>query len=224
MGNLEKWQQGAEEFVLEQVGDPPARVLEVGCGEGKLARALARAGHSVTAIDPRAPDGPIFRRLTIEEFSDPTRFDYVVASLSLHHVEDLGSALDKIASFLHAGGSLVVVEFAWDRIDRATAEWALERLPATSHSGTPSWLMRCCRGERCAAEWAAEQGFHSSRQMRDELELRFDERLFEWVPYLYPDLGEDTSEADESMAIEVGDIKATGFRYVGTRPLERRDA
>jgi hypothetical protein len=31
-----------EEFFLGQIGDPPARVLEVGCGEEGLARALAR--------------------------------------------------------------------------------------------------------------------------------------------------------------------------------------
>jgi SAM-dependent methyltransferase len=56
----------------------------------------------------------------VEEFSDPGPFDYVVASLSLHHIEDLGSALEKIANLLQAGGTLVVVEFAWDRLDEAT--------------------------------------------------------------------------------------------------------
>jgi hypothetical protein len=75
MGEPERWQQRVEEFVLEQVGDPPARVLEVGYGEGELARALARAGHLVTAIDPRAPEGPIFRRVRLEELSNPGPFD-----------------------------------------------------------------------------------------------------------------------------------------------------
>ena len=82
--------RGVEEFVLGQIGDSPARVLEDGCGKGELARALARVGYSVTAIDPRAPEGPIFRSVGIEEFSDAEPFDHVVASLSLHHVEDLG--------------------------------------------------------------------------------------------------------------------------------------
>src|SRR3712207_4696042 len=126
MGEPERWQQGVEEFVLEQVGPPPARVLEVGCGEGRLARALDRAGHVVTAIDPRAPEGPNFQRVRLEEFCDPGPFDYVVASLSLHHIEDLGRALDKISNLLGAGGSLVVVEYAWDRFDEATVAWALE--------------------------------------------------------------------------------------------------
>jgi SAM-dependent methyltransferase len=233
MGERAMWQQRVEEFVLGQVGLPPARVLEVGCGEGELAHALASAGHSVTAIDPQAPEGPIFRCVGIEEFTDPDPFDHVVASLSLHHIENLGGALDKIAEVLRTGGSLVVVEFAWDRIDEATAEWALERLPVASLTEKPSWLGRRCQewvrggpgGERARAEsyfaeWASEEGLHSSLRMLDELGRRFVERFFEWVPYLYPDLGEDTVEADESAAIEARTINATGFCYVGAATPE----
>jgi SAM-dependent methyltransferase len=229
MGEPGRWQQRVEEFVLGQIGDPPSRVLEVGCGEGELARAMACAGHSVTAIDPRAPEGPIFRRVRIEELCDPGPFDYVVASLSLHHVEDLGRVLDKIANLLRAGGALVVVEFAWDQFDEATAEWALERLPAASSSEKRSWLQRRCwewaRGgqggtrapvEAYFAGWASAEGLHGSRRMLSELGRCFDECLFEWVPYLYPDLDDHTSEADESAAIEAGTINAIGFRYVGT--------
>jgi SAM-dependent methyltransferase len=195
-----------------------------------LARTLARVGHSVTAIDPQAPEGPIFRRTTIEEFTDPAQFDHVVAILSLHHVEDLGTALSNMADLLRARGTLVVVEFAWDRIDEATAEWALERLPVASPKEKHSWLGRRCqewvrggrgetrvRAETYFAEWASEEGFHSSLLIRDELGRRFVERFFEWVPYLYSDLREDVSEADESAVIEAGTINATGFRYVGTR-------
>jgi SAM-dependent methyltransferase len=231
MGEPDTWQRRVEEFVLGQIGNSPIRVLEVGCGEGELARTLARVGHSVTAIDPQAPEGPIFRRTRIEEFTDPAQFDHVVAILSLHHVEDLGMALSNMADLLRVGGTLVVVEFAWDRIDEATAEWALERLPVASLSEKPSWLGRRCQewarggaretrapAESYFAEWASEEGFHSSRRIRDELGRRFVERLFEWVPYLYPDLREDVSESDESAAIEAGTINATGFRYVGTSP------
>jgi hypothetical protein len=68
-------------------------------------------------------------------------------------------------------GTLTVVEFAWDRFDEATAEWALEHLPAASSSEKPSWLQRCCwqwargdQGGTRAAEdahfprWAHEEG------------------------------------------------------------------
>jgi SAM-dependent methyltransferase len=120
------------------------------------AGAMVRAGHSVTAIDPRAPEGPIFQRARIEEFSDPRPFDYVVAILSLHHVEDLGRTLDKIANSLHTGGALVVVEVAWERFDGATAEWALERLPAASSLGKPSWLRAAAGDGRVEAKEGPE--------------------------------------------------------------------
>lgn len=235
MGEAVRWQRRVEGFVLDRIGDPPARVLEVGCGTGDLAHTLDRTGHSVTAIDPRAPEGSIFRRVGIEEFSEPGTFDHVVAILSLHHVEDIGGALDKMAGLLRAGGTLVVVEFAWDRIDSTTAEWALARLPGASASGKHSWLERCCRrrahaggdqvghlhAEAHAAGWAGEEGLHGSGRMREEIARRFVERFFSWWPYLYPDLDDDTSEADELAAIEAGKISATSFCYVGAVASER---
>ena len=112
------------EFVLSQLPPAPARVLEVGCGKGKLARALAADDYSVVAIDPEAPEGPIFRRTTIEDFQDAGSFDAVVASLALHHVEDLGNALDKLVGMLR--GPLILNEHAWDRLDPMTPEWEEE--------------------------------------------------------------------------------------------------
>ena len=111
-------------FVLSQLAPPPRRILEVGCGEGELARALAGAGYDVLAIDPEAPEGEIFRRTTIEAFAEPGPFDAVVASLSLHHVHDLGAALDKLLRL--SPGPLVVNEFAWDRLEPMTPEWEEE--------------------------------------------------------------------------------------------------
>jgi SAM-dependent methyltransferase len=142
------------EFVLSQLPPASARVLEVGCGEGELARALGDAGYDVVAIDPEAPDGEIFRRTTIEAFDDPGPFDAVVASRSLHHVEDLGGMLDKLVRLLGEGGPLVLNEFAWDRRDPMTPEWEEEH-----------------------------KGLHGYDVMRPELDARFEERLFEWRPY-----------------------------------------
>jgi SAM-dependent methyltransferase len=112
------------EFVLSQLPSAPARVLEVGCGKGDLARVLDAAGYEVVAIDPAAPEGATFRRTTIEAFNEAGPFDAVVASLSLHHVEDLGGVLDKLARLLR--GPLILNEHAWDRLDPMTPEWEEE--------------------------------------------------------------------------------------------------
>jgi SAM-dependent methyltransferase len=112
------------DFVLSQLPPPPARLLEVGCGKGELARALAERGYDVVAIDPEAPEGPIFRRTAIEAFDEPGRFDAVVASLSLHHFHELGAALDKLRRL--SDGPLILNEHAWDRLEPMTPEWKEE--------------------------------------------------------------------------------------------------
>ena len=112
------------EFVLSQLPPTPARVLEIGCGKGEVALALAERGHDVIAIDPDAPDGPIFRRVTIEAFDEPGPFDGVVASRSLHHVHELGAMLDKVLRLLR--GPLILNEFAWDRREPMTPAWEEE--------------------------------------------------------------------------------------------------
>jgi SAM-dependent methyltransferase len=112
------------EFVLSQLAAPPRRVLEIGCGDGELARALSERGYDVVAIDPDAPEGEIFRRTTIEAFDEPGPFNAVVASRSLHHVHDLGGVLDKLVRL--SDGPLILNEFAWDRREPMTPEWEEE--------------------------------------------------------------------------------------------------
>jgi 2-polyprenyl-3-methyl-5-hydroxy-6-metoxy-1,4-benzoquinol methylase len=65
---------GFHAFVDEHLPAAAARVLEVGCGRGDLARACAHAGHRVVAIDPDAPDGDLFRTTTLEDLTDPEPF------------------------------------------------------------------------------------------------------------------------------------------------------
>jgi hypothetical protein len=51
--------------------------------------------------------------------------------------------------------------------------------------------------------------------MREELDRRFTELLFAWMPYLYGELDGSDVESEERHLIESGAIQATGFQYVG---------
>src|SRR5438874_935113 len=154
------------DFVLAQLPPPPARVLEIGCGEGELAQALDGAGYDVLAIDPDAPDGPLFRRVTLEELDEPGPFDAVVAVRVLHHVNPLGGALDKLAGLAPI---LVVDEFAPERIHGPTQEWYESQhrlLVAAGHDpDAPASI----------DEWREHHsGLHTSSTLLGELEARYE--------------------------------------------------
>jgi SAM-dependent methyltransferase len=196
--------------VASKLPTGPARVLEVGCGDGRLARELDELGHQVVAIDPAAPPGAIFQAVSLKEFADPAPFDAVVASRSLHHIHDLSGGLSKLQRLLVPGGQLIVVEHAFDRLDEPTAGWYLKQRRAKGPNA-PSSL------EACMAEWDADHAdLHGYAAMRRELDLRFTERWFAWTPSLYLELG-TALEQEERTLIEAGSIKATGFQYVGER-------
>ena len=191
------------DFVRAELPEPPARVLEVGCGDGELARALDAAGYRVLAIDPVAPDGPIFERTTIEDLRDAGPFDAAVASRSLHHVHDLDAVLAKLAGLAPL---LVLHEFAWDRLDDATARWYDEQR-GRSPDPPPS-----------ASEWRSRHAhLHGFDALRSGLRRHFEERAFAFVPYLYRYLHLPELEPLEREAIERGEILALAFTYVGVR-------
>lgn len=176
-------------------------MLEVGCGSGELARALAAAGHDVLAIDPAAPAGPIFRKTTIEELDEPGPFDAVVASRSLHHVHDLDAVLSKLARLAPL---LVLDEFAWDRLDEPTARWYDEQRRRSATPPPP------------ASEWRRRHGdLHGFDALRSALDRHFDEREFSFVPYLSRYLHVPELAGVERELIAAGTIKALGFRFVG---------
>jgi SAM-dependent methyltransferase len=219
------WDRDVADMVLRALPPAPARVLEVGCGEGRLARSMAAAGHRIVAIDPNAPQGQLFQSVSIEEFVASEPFDAAVATLSLHHIAELDAAVAKITGLVILGGNFVVVEFAWDLLDEATAAWALEHLAPAREDG---WLARR-RNEWNAQNggdpssgfadylrrWAASENFHSATTMIDALRRHFHEMRFERWPYLYPEL-EGVTREQEIAEIEEGRIQATSFSFVGS--------
>lgn len=218
-------------FVQVSLPPAPAKILEVGCGDGWLCRELAQAGYDAVGIDPEAPRHSLLRGVGLDDFDSERPFDAVVAVLSLHHIGDVRQAVHRIARLLDSSGSIVVVEFGWDRLDPATLRWCLAHLDR--HSGTRSWLRDLCDAVRhalaegtasdvdaCVRSWAVERGYCSSATMLDALDSRFVGDPPVWGPYLYPDL-DNVTDDDEREAIAAGRIAVTSFRYVGTARTDR---
>jgi SAM-dependent methyltransferase len=95
------------------------RVLDVGCGEGQMARRIAAPGTEVVGLDP-APsqirearargNGPHYVRARAEAL--PCRngaFDAVLLCLALEHVDAFEVAIGEIARVLEPGGRFVLL-------------------------------------------------------------------------------------------------------------------
>jgi hypothetical protein len=180
-------------------------VLEVGCGSrGELALELDAAGYDVLAIDPRAPAGPIFRQVELDELDDPGPFDAVIAARVLHHVTPLEPAVEKLAAL---ASLLIVDEFAWDRLDPPTKEWYEGQHRILELSGAEPG------GPSDLDTWRHEHaGLHASGLVRAALAERFAEDVYEERPYLYRWLKGPTSEALEQSLVDAGAIQPLGYR------------
>jgi SAM-dependent methyltransferase len=95
------------------------RVLDVGCGEGQVARRIARLGADVVGIDPslsqvRAAHDrgrpPRFVQARAEQLPCLTAaFDAVLVCLALEHVDPFEPAINEIARVLVPGGRFLLL-------------------------------------------------------------------------------------------------------------------
>lgn len=219
----ERWLAATWPFVRAHLPQPPARVLEIGCGPlGGFVPALREHGYAATGVDPAAPEGRDYHRTEFERHELTAPLDAVVACTSLHHVADLGDVLDRVRAALVPGGVLVVVEWAHERFDEATARWCFDRLPDTAE---PGWLHRHRDLWRESGEdwdaylrgWAAGESLYRGRDIEAALRARFEVRSLVEAPYFFAELDGVTPE-DEQAAVDAGVIRATGIRFVGGRP------
>jgi SAM-dependent methyltransferase len=118
----ERWLAATWPFVRDHLPSAPAMVVEIGCGSlGGFVPALWRKGYDAVGVDPHAPEGLGYRRVTFEHHELPRSVDAVIACTSLHHVADLDQVADRVRAALAPGGMLVMVEWAWERFDEPSA-------------------------------------------------------------------------------------------------------
>jgi hypothetical protein len=181
-------------FVRANLPAPPARVLEVGAGDGRLGRAFRAIGYDVLAIDPRSERDDVLPA--------------AVAIVSLHHVEPLDESCRRLAELVEPGGALVVDEFDVDAFDLTAAGWWLEQRGLLGDT-VP----------KTAEELVAEHRdhLHSLARVVEALEPHFELGLPLRGPWLYRWNLVESLRAVEEEAIVRGDVPATGARLVGRR-------
>jgi len=94
---------------------PGDRILEVGCGQGHLTRALAARGLDIIGIDanPQAAEvagNGIVRCMLAEslDFEDET-FDFIVSVHAIEHIPPLEKALGEMRRVMKPGGEAVFI-------------------------------------------------------------------------------------------------------------------
>ncbi|MEV0315007.1 class I SAM-dependent methyltransferase [Nonomuraea fuscirosea] len=107
--------------ILRAVPDGAKSALDVGCGEGTLARELRRVVPHVTGIDPDAAGLALAREhaddiaYVQDDFRthpfEPASFDVVTSVATLHHM-DAAEGLTRMRDLLAPGGVLAVLGLA----------------------------------------------------------------------------------------------------------------
>jgi 2-polyprenyl-3-methyl-5-hydroxy-6-metoxy-1,4-benzoquinol methylase len=109
--------------LLEAVPEGCMSALDVGCGEGVLARRLRRSVMRVSAIDVDRDSIAVARQRDVASEIDyrlgdfltapfePESFDFVVCVAALHHM-DPAAALQRMRELLRPGGTLAVLGLA----------------------------------------------------------------------------------------------------------------
>jgi SAM-dependent methyltransferase len=187
-------------FARASLPPPPARVLEVGAGDGTLAAALAGDGHDVLPVDPK-PQAEHVRRASLLDVEGS--FDAAVAVVSLHHVEPLEPSLAHLGELVRPGGTLVVDELDVEALDERAARW---------------WIAHGGNGHD-PAEMIAEmrRHIHAIPRIVGALSPAFALEQPVRGPYLHRwHLPPGLLGAEEA-AIAAGEIPQVGVRFVGRR-------
>ena len=109
-------------------------------------------------------------------------------------------------------------KYAWEQMDAPTRDWYQSQHAALTAAGVEPF------GPADWGNWEAEHvDLHPSDLLRRELDARYEERHFEWQPYLYRWLAGPVTQPLEETLIAAGAISPLGFRWLGLSRSTRQE-
>ncbi len=215
------------EEILDFIGPALAgapRLLEVGCGRGAVARALAARGREVTAIDLALPEDATGARFVAGDFlafEEARSFDAILFVTSLHHIPP-GRAVERAAALLRRGGLLVAEEFDLAAPDVATARWYYAMQERLARAGRfPREEIRGDDSTPPLARWREEHAHEpplaTGAEMLAAIGTRFSTERAGRGPYLWRSVGDRGVLERERRGIASGRLEPVGLRIVARR-------
>lgn len=183
-------------FVRRALGARRVRLLEVGCGDGALARRLADDGHEVVGVDAAeeavaaAVERGVDARVARWPAWDGDGFDVVLFTRSLHHMDPV-PAVDRAADALVPGGLLLADEFDLAAVDPVAIRWVASTARALAREGLLAAGERtvaalATAGDPLAAWRDAHAGpLATAADLVAAVGLRFEIATVDRVPYLF---------------------------------------
>ncbi|HEY9792888.1 MAG TPA: class I SAM-dependent methyltransferase [Candidatus Obscuribacterales bacterium] len=219
---------------------PGATILDVGCGDGTLAKLLIDNGFKVTGVDRNEEAIEKAKALGVPavaadflQYQSPSTFDALLFSRSLHHIHPIESAVDHALKLLKDGGLLMLEDFGAELMDAPSAIWfyGLKSLLACATDNAKSHGPKLDDGQIPSDPVQSWRDHHfknhdviESGIMLPVLEKKFELVHRASVPYLYRYFLDDISSEQaqrllkwEEQLCKARAIATIGIRFVGKK-------
>jgi SAM-dependent methyltransferase len=219
-----------------------AEILEIGCGEGRVACELLKRGYGVTGLDSDPEIVASAQRRGVRavvaswpDFAGSVSFDAIAFTRSLHHINPLGEALDHAQGLLNPNGLLLIEDFAFEEANEATIDWFVKVLRSQQGKALIKPVAGQLVTELLASTevlnvWHRNRGhdLHSITTINDAIAERFVVLETQSAPYFYrylipvlPETSAAASFVDEVFQQEAilgkrGEIVLLGRRIVAS--------
>ena len=219
-----------------------AQILEIGCGEGRVACELLKRGHGVTGLDsdPEVVASAQARGVRAvvaswPKFDSSVSFDAIAFTRSLHHINPLRQAIVRARELLNPNGFLLIEDFALDDVNEATVAWFVKVLRSTQGKALISPVVNQLVTELLSATdvmqtWRDNRAhdLHSFTAINEAIAAQFVVHEAQSVPYFYryliPVLPETSAAASfvdevfqqETILANRGEIVFLGRRIVAS--------